>query len=217
MIKRLNMGNMITTKLNFIGLIIFCAFIGLTCCSGQNNAVESPADPVNLTVRIVNMLPIGWGVKYQACIENFEPKVAAVFNDTIIFGITAGKEFAYLNIGDTCSVTFKNSGQINKVAYLPPVSGTVSLSDEIWLIAKIENLTQNKQRRTFTGTAGVSDGKPIFIWDFADSQAFYLDGLSSWDPKYLNKKITVEGILKEYIDGVYSGPVIYDWKIIEDN
>jgi len=79
---------------------------------------------------------------------------------------------------------------------------------------KFINETIN-ERRTFVGTAMMNDGKPMFVWDLSDSQAFYLDGLKNWDNKYLNKKITVEGILTEYIDGVYSGPVIKDWKIIE--
>lgn len=71
------------------------------------------------------------------------------------------------------------------------------------------------EKRTFVGTAIISNGKPMFIWEFSDSQAFYLDGLKNWDNKYLNKKITVIGTLTEYIDGVYSGPVLKDWKIIE--
>lgn len=71
----------------------------------------------------------------------------------------------------------------------------------------------DKERRTFVGTAMVSDDKPLFIWDFADSESFYLDGLKSWDNKYLNKKITVEGVL---IQNSVGESVIKDWEIIDN-
>lgn len=63
----------------------------------------------------------------------------------------------------------------------------------------------------FSGSATMENGEAQFIWDNADSEVFYLDGVSSWDTIYLNKKITVEGILIQFVDGK---SVIKDWKII---
>lgn len=63
-----------------------------------------------------------------------------------------------------------------------------------------------------TGSTMMSDGKALFIYDFADSEAYYLDGVSFWLPEHLNKKITLEGRLIQFIDGK---SVIKDWKILE--
>ena len=64
----------------------------------------------------------------------------------------------------------------------------------------------------FVGTAVNINGKPAFIYDYAKSEAYYLDGLENWDAQYLNNKITIEGILIQFIDGK---SVIKDWKILE--
>lgn len=66
------------------------------------------------------------------------------------------------------------------------------------------------QVQLFTGTTLQGDGKALFIWDYADSAIFILDGITQWDAKYLNKHIAVEGILVQYIEG---RPVIKNWKI----
>jgi hypothetical protein len=184
-------------------------------CNAQNNNSNQEPDSIKLEVRIIYVLPVGWGDKYIAIIENEIEGRAEYFNDTIIFGITASKENANFHTGDLCLINLKNSGEISKTTYLPPISGTVSKHNEIWLITEIKRATDVNKKRTFVGTAIMSDGKAMFIWDFADSQAFYLDGLHSWDEKYLNRKIAVEGVLTEYIDGVYSGPVLTNWRIIE--
>jgi hypothetical protein len=184
-----------------------------SCNAQNNNDIHQESDSIKLEVRILNMLPVGWGDKYIAIIENEAEGRAEYFNDTIMFGITASRENVNFYTGDLCLMTLKNSGEISKTTYLPPITGTVSKHNEIWLITEIDRATDVNQKRTFVGTAVMSEGKAMFIWDFADSQAFYLDGLQSWDEKYLNRKITVEGVLKEYIDGVYSGPVLTNWKI----
>jgi len=200
-------------KQNLMALTLF--IITLSSCNGQDNAKKHKNDSIILKVNIINSLPVGWGVRYKAIIEKVVDGSAQDMKDTIEFGITASREYKYLNIGDTSLITFYNSGKINNVTYLPAINGTVSKINEIWLITKIDNATKINERRTFLGTAIISDDKPLFVWEFAASEAFYLDGLKSWDNKYLNKTITVEGILTQYIDGVYSGSVIKDWKIID--
>ncbi|MFH2096805.1 MAG: hypothetical protein ABIJ16_13940 [Bacteroidota bacterium] len=158
------------------------------------------------------MLPVGWGIRYLAGIEKTIKGDDKDFNDTIEFGIIASKEFGYFNEGDICTISFSKSGEKNTETYLPTINGTVSRQNEIWLISKIDTEALAGNRRTFTGTALVSDGNPLFIWDFADSEAFYLEGLESWDEKYLDKKITLEGVLIQHIEGK---SVIQDWKILK--
>ena len=109
-------------------------------------------------------------------------------------------------------VIYKFNQLIGGTVVFPSFSVIVNLDTKE---TRFINKTIN-ERRTFVGTAIISDSKPLFVWEFADSEAFYLDGLKSWDNKYLNKTITVEGILTQYIDGVYSGSVIKDWKIIDN-
>ncbi len=66
--------------------------------------------------------------------------------------------------------------------------------------------------QTFKGSTVNIDNQAVFIYDFADSEVFYLDGLEKWEDKYLNKKITIEGTLVQFIDGK---SVIKNWKILE--
>lgn len=178
-------------------------------CNAQNNTNIQILDSIKFKVKIINKLPVGWGVKYRATIEEIMEGSIKDFNDTIIFGITTSKEY---EIGDECLITLKNSKEINKAAEMLPITGTVSKQNEIWLITKIDKLTKANERSIYVGTATMIDGKAMFICDFALSEAYYLEGLKSWDKKYLNKKITVEGVLNQFIDGK---SVIKDWKIIE--
>ena len=74
------------------------------------------------------------------------------------------------------------------------------------------NLLQTyKETEIYIGRAVMNNGKAMFIWDFADSEIYYLDGLAKWDEIYLNKKITIEGDLIQ--DNGKS--IIKNWKIIE--
>ncbi len=198
-------------------IITLIAFTFEISCNGQNNTGMRKNDTIKVRVKIIKSLAIGWGVKYQASIEKIVGGNTKDFNDTIIFGITAERNYQFLKVGDTCLITFQNTKKINNKPYLPSITGTISKLNEVWLIKKIENITSINERRIFMGSAIISNGKSVFIWDFSDSQAFYLDGLESWDLKYLNKKITIEGILIKYIDGVYTVPVIKDWKILSPN
>ncbi|PKP03153.1 MAG: hypothetical protein CVU11_09315 [Bacteroidetes bacterium HGW-Bacteroidetes-6] len=175
-------------------------------CNALNDINSQALDSIKLKVKIINKLPVGWGVKYKATVEEIQEGCMNDFNDTIVFGIITSNEY---NVGDTCLISFKNSKEINKTTYMPSISGTVSNQNEIWLITDIYKVSK---RSTFVGTAAMNDGQAMFIYDFALSEAFYLDGLTSWDNKYLNKKITIEGVLIQFIDGK---SVIKDWKIIE--
>jgi hypothetical protein len=195
-------------------LILFTLLIVAFCssCIAQTKKDFQESDSITLNVKIINMLPVGWGVKYSGAIEKIIAGNTMDFSDTIIFGIIASKDYENINTGDTCFITFKNTKEICKTSYLPAINGTVSKQNEIWSITKIEKGIGNK-KSTFVGTAVMSEGKAMFIWDFADSEAYYLDGLQAWDSRYLNKKIRVEGVLVQFIDGK---SVIKDWKIIEN-
>ena len=195
-------------------LSLFIMFLVISC-NAQDNTYKHKTDSVILKVNIINSLPVGWGIRYTAVIEKVLNGNAQVMKDTIEFGIPATKEYDYLNIGDTSLITFYNTKKINSLPYLPPINGTVSKLNEIWLISKMEKVTQRNERRTFVGRAIISNDIPMFVWEFSDSEAFYIEGLENWDDKYLNKTITIEGILTYYIDGLYSGQVIKDWKIIK--
>ncbi len=195
-------------------LSLFVMFIVFSC-NAQDNTYKHKTDSVMLKVNIINSLPVGWGIRYTAVIEKVLNGNAQDMKDTIEFGITATKEYNYLNIGATSLITFYNTKKINSLPYLPPINGTVSKLNEIWLISKMEKVTQSNERRTFVGRAIISNDIPMFVLEFSDSEAFYIEGLKNWDDKYLNKTITIEGILTHYIDGLYSGQVIKDWIIIE--
>ncbi len=67
------------------------------------------------------------------------------------------------------------------------------------------------KKQGFVGTAVNINGKPAFIYDYADSEIFYLDNLESWDDKYLNNKIILEGNLIQDTDG---RSVIKNWIIL---
>jgi hypothetical protein len=67
------------------------------------------------------------------------------------------------------------------------------------------------QMEVFTGTTMQSGEDAYFIYDFAGSTAFHLDTINKWEAKYLNKHLTVEGILVQYIEGK---SVIKNWKIL---
>jgi hypothetical protein len=96
--------------------------------------------------------------------------------------------------------------------YMKIKSKIIKVNVESKTIEYREIKYNNYEMETFVGTAITNNGEPLFIWDFATSEPFYLDSLKSWDSKYLNKKITVEGVLIQCIDGK---SVIKDWKIID--
>ncbi len=191
-------------------LITICTLAVFSSCSGNNSPEKQKTDTVKLQLTLNNMLPVGWGVIYKATVDKIVEGNADDFDDTIEFGIIASKEYEKVQTGNTYIIGFTNSGEKATTSYLPAIYGTVSNKNDIWLITDIGYVTESGLR-TFEGTAIMSDGRALFVWDFADSEAFYLDGVSTWDPKYLNKKICVEGELIQFIDGK---SVIKNWKIV---
>jgi hypothetical protein len=67
-------------------------------------------------------------------------------------------------------------------------------------------------RQILTGRTMNINGSAAFIWDFADSEAYYLDGHQPWNEKELDKKITIEGVLVQFEDGK---SVLKNWQIVE--
>lgn len=73
-----------------------------------------------------------------------------------------------------------------------------------------QSISSNNEKQGFVGKAVNINNKPAFIYDYADSEIFYLDSLENWDEKYLNHKIILEGNLIQ--DEGKS--VIKNWKIL---
>lgn len=65
--------------------------------------------------------------------------------------------------------------------------------------------------RRMTGYARNVNGQAHFLWEFADSESYRLEGRKPWTPEEEHRIITVEGILVQD----FSGSVLWDWKIIE--
>lgn len=62
---------------------------------------------------------------------------------------------------------------------------------------------------TYTGHSLNQNGKALFIWEFADSEMYYLEGIDEWGEYQNNKKITVVGELNQG----KKGAVIKNWII----
>lgn len=67
-------------------------------------------------------------------------------------------------------------------------------------------------RQTFTGRTMNIDCRAAFIWDFADSESYYLDNHQPWNEGELDKKITIDAVLVQFEDGK---SVLKNWQIIE--
>jgi hypothetical protein len=191
----------------FIFVILLFGFLNFSCKSNSNSIPQNDSS-VSLKLKITNLLPIGWGYKYSAQILEGNTKK---FKDSIIFGVVVGSKFEFLNVGDTCKITFYNTHEKNEKEYLPAVTGAESITGEIWLIGDIIKLNSNNQEFVYIGRAVNLNGRASFIWDFADSESFLVEGVEIWDEKYLNKKLSIQGILKQY----YYGAVITNSKIIK--
>ncbi len=67
-------------------------------------------------------------------------------------------------------------------------------------------------RQRMTGRTMNINGIAAFIWDFADSEAYYLDQQQPWTEKELNKEITIEGVLVQFEDG---RSVLKNWMYVD--
>jgi hypothetical protein len=93
---------------------------------------------VTLKVKVLNSLPVGWGVRYRGLVIEVVKGNLVDIADTLFFGIVASGTFGYLETGDISVITFENTGEKNKESYLPAINGMVSKKNEIWLITKTE-------------------------------------------------------------------------------
>lgn len=79
------------------------------------------------------------------------------------------------------------------------------------LVLKVHEV-KKREKYVYTGSTKNIDGQAAFIWDFADSEAFYLHDQEPWSEAELNKKISIEGVLVQFIDGK---SMLMSWRIIE--
>jgi len=122
------------TILLFAGLALF------TVMTQAQTEGKSKFLTIKLKVKVINLIPVGWGDIYSGVIEEVIDGNRQDMPDTIRFGITASKTYEFLKEGDIRIITFKNSEGKNKVSYLPMGDCTVSKQNEIWLITKIEKI-----------------------------------------------------------------------------
>lgn len=73
-------------------------------------------------------------------------------------------------------------------------------------------LAKNMEPTTYTGTTLNIDGRAAFIWDFAGSEAYYLDEHPAWNAKEVDQKITINGVLVQFENG---RSVLKNWEIID--
>lgn len=77
------------------------------------------------------------------------------------------------------------------------------------LMEKYEVVPLTMQR--MTGYTLTVNGQAHFVWDYAGSESYRLEGREPWTLAEEHKKITIEGILWQD----QAGSVLKQWKIIE--
>jgi hypothetical protein len=117
-----------------VSILSALIILSFSACSQNTSENES----LTLKIKVINFLPIGWGVKYRGIVTEVIDGNRQALADTIIFGIMASNTYGDLVTGDIRKITFRNSGEINKQPYLPAINGTVSKKNEIWLITEIK-------------------------------------------------------------------------------
>ena len=68
------------------------------------------------------------------------------------------------------------------------------------------------EKTVYTGYPMNHNGRAAFVWDFADSEIFYLNKKHVWTEEELKKKITLRAVLVQYAGG---GSELKSWEIIE--
>jgi hypothetical protein len=74
--------------------------------------------------------------------------------------------------------------------------------------------TEIAPKDTFTGRAEMIDHRMAFVWDYADSEVYYLDTdntADEWPKEQQGKKITIAGVLVQFEEG---RSVLKAWKIL---
>ncbi len=69
-------------------------------------------------------------------------------------------------------------------------------------------------KQTFKGTTINIDNQAAFIYEFANSEAFYLDKKEPWTTEELNKKVEIKAVLVQFIEGK---SVLKNWILISKN
>ncbi|MBI3133691.1 MAG: hypothetical protein HYZ14_03355 [Bacteroidetes bacterium] len=91
--------------------------------------------------------------------------------------------------------------------------GMFSDTTQIYYRLVIKPISVNPvKKQVYEGRTMNINGQAAFIWDFADSEAYYLDNHAPWTEEDLDKKITIEAVLVQFIDGK---SVLKSWKIID--
>jgi hypothetical protein len=72
--------------------------------------------------------------------------------------------------------------------------------------------TKKLPRQRMTGRTMNINGHAAFIWDFADSEAYYLENQQPWNEKELDKQITIEGVLVQFEDG---RSILKNWQYVD--
>ena len=122
---------MIKKTISLLTVLVLLIIIACTQTASQSQTLI-------VKIKVINFLPVGWGVRYQGVITEVIEGELLKKGDTILFGIIASKTYEDLYTGDIRIITFENSGKKNEQPYFPAMSGMVSKQNEIWLITKIE-------------------------------------------------------------------------------
>lgn len=65
----------------------------------------------------------------------------------------------------------------------------------------------------YKGTTFNQDNQAAFIYEFADSELFFLDNKEPWPENELNKEIVIDAVLVQFINGK---SVLKNWEIIDN-
>lgn len=68
------------------------------------------------------------------------------------------------------------------------------------------------KKYNYTGATININGQAAFIWEFADSEAYYLDNHQPWSDEELDKTITIEAFLVQFVNGK---SVLKNWIILD--
>lgn len=79
-------------------------------------------------------------------------------------------------------------------------------------LGKLLTYAHQDREYTYRGHAMMNAGNALFIWEFADSEPYFLDGIEVWDEKYNDKTLTVKGKLIQFVNGK---SMLMDWEILK--
>ncbi|NJO88875.1 MAG: hypothetical protein HC831_07895 [Chloroflexia bacterium] len=68
------------------------------------------------------------------------------------------------------------------------------------------------ERQRFKGRLTNNFGKAAFVWEFADSEVYYLEGKDIWSEEMVGKEVVIEAVL---VQTRKSAGILKKWRIIE--